>query len=81
VLPINIEDLATRTTDRMVVVLRRAVYAQPVASFGHAAAQTGTDKGIEGLVHRRKGQRRMIDLERRVQEFSRWMTSILLERR
>jgi hypothetical protein len=52
VLPINIEDLATRTTDRMIVVLRGAVYAQPVASFGHPTAQAGTNKGVEGLIHR-----------------------------
>jgi hypothetical protein len=52
-LPVNIEDFATRSADGMIVVLRGAVDAQPIAGFGDPPAQAGTDKGIESLIHRR----------------------------
>jgi hypothetical protein len=77
VLPFNIKDFSTYATNRMIVILRRAIDPEPVAGTGNPSAKAIADEYIERLINRRERQRRVVLPERFMDLFSCGMVAIV----
>jgi hypothetical protein len=77
VLPFNIKNFSTLATNRVIVILRRAIHPEPIPSARNPSAKAITDEYIECLVHSGERQRRMVLPERFMYLFGRGMVAIV----